>query len=44
MNVVAWSQNLTRELAEAEGVRFVSKEQLFSTSDFLSIHVRLSAL
>jgi phosphoglycerate dehydrogenase-like enzyme len=42
MNVVAWSQNLTPAAAEEQGVRYVSKDALFSTSDFLSIHVRLS--
>jgi phosphoglycerate dehydrogenase-like enzyme len=43
MNVVAWSQNLTAERAQDKGVQLVSKEELFSTADFLSIHVRLSA-
>jgi phosphoglycerate dehydrogenase-like enzyme len=42
MNVVAWSQNLTPERALASGVQLVSKEALFNTADFLSIHVRLS--
>ncbi|WP_321935897.1 D-2-hydroxyacid dehydrogenase family protein [Paraburkholderia sp. J8-2] len=42
MNVIAWSQNLTAERAESKGVQLVDKETLFSTSDFLSIHVRLS--
>jgi phosphoglycerate dehydrogenase-like enzyme len=42
MNVVAWSQNLTAERAESKGVQMVDKDTLFSTSDFLSIHVRLS--
>ncbi|MGF7133058.1 phosphoglycerate dehydrogenase-like enzyme [Paraburkholderia sp. EB58] len=42
MNVVAWSQNLTPERALASGVQLVSKEVLFNTADFLSIHVRLS--
>ena len=42
MNVVAWSQNLTAERAESKGVQLVDKDTLFSTSDFLSIHVRLS--
>ena len=42
MNVIAWSQNLTAERAAAKGVQLVSKDVLFSTADFLSIHVRLS--
>lgn len=42
MNVIAWSQNLTRERAESKGVQLVDKDTLFSTSDFLSIHLRLS--
>ncbi|WP_207005232.1 D-2-hydroxyacid dehydrogenase family protein [Trinickia mobilis] len=42
MNVVAWSQNLTPEAAAAHGVQSVTKDELFSKSDFLSIHVRLS--
>ncbi len=42
MNVIAWSQNLTRERAEEKGVQLVDKDTLFKTSDVLSIHVRLS--
>lgn len=42
MNVIAWSQNLTAERAESKGVQLVDKDTLFATSDFLSIHVRLS--
>ncbi|MGA7781482.1 MAG: D-2-hydroxyacid dehydrogenase family protein [Paraburkholderia sp.] len=42
MNVIAWSQNLTPERAQEKGVQLVDKATLFSTSDFLSIHVRLS--
>ncbi|WP_412021803.1 D-2-hydroxyacid dehydrogenase family protein [Burkholderia cepacia] len=42
MNVIAWSQNLTAERAESKGVQRVGKDELFSSSDFLSIHVRLS--
>jgi phosphoglycerate dehydrogenase-like enzyme len=42
MDVIAWSQNLTAERAESKGVRLVDKDTLFSTSDFLSIHLRLS--
>ncbi|GLQ51805.1 D-2-hydroxyacid dehydrogenase family protein [Dyella flava] len=42
MNVIAWSENLTDERAESKGVKRVDKDTLFSTSDFLSIHLRLS--
>ena len=42
MPVIAWSQNLTREAAEAVGVRYVSKDELFAQADVLSIHVVLS--
>lgn len=42
MNVIAWSQNLTEERAAEKGVQRVSKDVLFSTADFLSIHVRYS--
>jgi phosphoglycerate dehydrogenase-like enzyme len=42
MNVIAWSQNLTAERADSKGVQLVDKDTLFSMSDFLSIHVRLS--
>jgi D-3-phosphoglycerate dehydrogenase len=42
MDVVAWSQNLTPERAAECGARYVSKEELFATSDFISVHVVLS--
>jgi D-3-phosphoglycerate dehydrogenase len=42
MNVIAWSQNLTEEAAEAHGAKRVEKDKLFSESDFLSLHVVLS--
>ena len=42
MPVIAWSQNLTDEAAAAVGVQRVEKDELFSRSDILSIHVRLS--
>lgn len=42
MDVVAWSQNLTPERAAEAGAKYVSKEELFSTADFISIHVVLS--
>jgi phosphoglycerate dehydrogenase-like enzyme len=42
MTVVAWSQNLTVETARAAGATLVSKEQLLSRSDAISIHLVLS--
>lgn len=43
MDVIAWSQNLTAERAAEAGATLVSKEELFSGADFLSIHLVLSA-
>jgi phosphoglycerate dehydrogenase-like enzyme len=42
MNVIAWSQNLTPEKAQACGARLVAKEQLFRSADVLTIHLVLS--
>ncbi len=42
MNVLAWSPNLTAEKASAAGVALASKEELFSRSDAISIHLVLS--
>ncbi|MGJ3190778.1 D-2-hydroxyacid dehydrogenase family protein [Paenarthrobacter sp. FR1] len=42
MDVLAWSQNLTAEDAEAAGARKVSKEELFRESDVVTLHLRLS--
>ncbi|MGW3210581.1 D-2-hydroxyacid dehydrogenase family protein [Streptomyces sp. NPDC001135] len=43
MDVVAWSQNLTKERADEVGVRLApSKEDLLASSDFVSVHVSLS--
>ncbi len=43
MKVVAWSQNLTKEQAEKNGVELAaSKNELLLTSDFISIHLVLS--
>ncbi len=40
MNVVAWSQNLTQEIAAAEGVQLApSKNSLLENSDFISVHL-----
>ena len=42
MNILAWSQNLTQERAEANGATLVSKDDLLRQSDIASIHTRLS--
>lgn len=42
MNVIAWSQNLTAERAEAHGATLVTKEELLAQSDFVTIHLVLS--
>ena len=42
MNVIAWSQNLTAEKAEAAGARLVPKDELMATADAISIHMVLS--
>jgi phosphoglycerate dehydrogenase-like enzyme len=42
MDIVAWSENLTKERCDEVGVQYASKEELLSTSDIVSIHVRLS--
>jgi phosphoglycerate dehydrogenase-like enzyme len=42
MKAIAWSQNLTAEKCEAAGVGYVSKDDLFRQSDFITIHVVLS--
>lgn len=42
MNVIAWSQNLTQEKAEAAGATLVTKEELFSQADFVTVHLVLS--
>jgi phosphoglycerate dehydrogenase-like enzyme len=42
MNILAWSENLTIEKAAMAGANLVSKQALFSQSDFISIHLVLS--
>ena len=42
MTVLAWSQNLTAQNAKAAGAELVSKEDLLSRSDAVSIHLVLS--
>lgn len=43
MRVVAWSQNLTPERAEAAGYAFADKETLLEEADAVSLHLVLSA-
>lgn len=43
MDVVAWSKNLTDEDAEKSGVKRLGKAELFKTSDFITIHQKLSS-
>jgi phosphoglycerate dehydrogenase-like enzyme len=42
MSVIGWSENLTSERAADVGAVAVSKEELFTRSDILSIHTLLS--
>lgn len=43
MKVMAWSQNLTKEKTDEEGVQLAgSRDELLATSDFVSIHLLLS--
>ncbi len=43
MNVIAWSQNLTAEAAEAAGAVRVEKAALLAQADVISLHLVLSA-
>lgn len=42
MHVIAWSQNLTDDVAQAAGAVRVDKQALFSGSDIVSLHLVLS--
>jgi len=42
MTVLAWSQNLTNEAAKSAGATRVSKEELLSGADVVSLHLVLS--
>jgi D-3-phosphoglycerate dehydrogenase len=42
MKAIAWSPNLTEEKAKAAGADYVSKDDLFRTADFVTIHLVLS--
>jgi phosphoglycerate dehydrogenase-like enzyme len=41
MKVIAWSQNLTAERAQAYGATLVSQDELLAQSDILTIHLVL---
>lgn len=43
MTVIAWSENLTTDRARAAGAELVTKDELLSRSDAVSIHLVLSA-
>ena len=42
MRTIAWSHNLTAERAAEAGVEQVGREELFTTSDVVTIHLKLS--
>jgi phosphoglycerate dehydrogenase-like enzyme len=42
MKVVAWSQNMTPQIAEAAGATLVTKDELFRQADVVTIHLILS--
>jgi phosphoglycerate dehydrogenase-like enzyme len=42
MTIIAWSQNMTPEIAEAAGARLVSKDDLFRQADIVTVHLILS--
>ena len=42
MQVIAWSQNLTAEVAREAGATRVSKDELFRRADIVTIHLILS--
>ena len=43
MKVVAWSQNLTAEKCKEAGATYATKDDLLKQSDFITIHLVLSA-
>jgi phosphoglycerate dehydrogenase-like enzyme len=42
MSLIAWSQNMTAETAQAAGALLVPKDQLFEQADILTVHLVLS--
>ncbi|MEW9555435.1 D-2-hydroxyacid dehydrogenase family protein [Nonomuraea sp. NPDC050783] len=43
MDVIAWSQHLTKTRTDELGVRLATKDELFTESDVVSVHLVLSA-
>ena len=41
MQVIAWSQNLARKRCEEVGVSYATREELFTNSDFVTIHLHV---
>lgn len=42
MNIMAWSQNLTRARCAELDVAYAEKDELFANADFVTLHLRLS--
>lgn len=42
MDIQAYSQNLTAEICQEQNVRYCDKQTFFETSDFISIHLKMS--
>ena len=42
MDIQAYSQNLTAEICQEQDVRYCDKQTFFETSDFISIHLKMS--
>jgi phosphoglycerate dehydrogenase-like enzyme len=42
MKVIAWSQNMTPEIAKAAGATLVARDELFRQADIVTIHLILS--
>jgi phosphoglycerate dehydrogenase-like enzyme len=42
MKVIAWSQNMTPQIAETAGATLVTKDELFRRADVLTVHLILS--
>jgi phosphoglycerate dehydrogenase-like enzyme len=42
MDVVAWSTNLTADVAQAAGARYLPRDEFFATADVITIHLKLS--
>jgi phosphoglycerate dehydrogenase-like enzyme len=43
MDVIAWSDHLSEDQAAAAGARLVTKQELFSGADFITLHLALAA-